>query len=163
MEICLFGGDFSSSSWEQMQLQPPSKLAIIWANPKSPAAPNPNLKACSLGSLHSNIHNRRCFTYKTHSIIIIIHSYKQKIGFLLSKVQFKFNLYLVLSYIGFDPKQPGNNIHRHHQQANQHTHQLHGTIDERDIKRKGSGRGKGNETIYGLLRTRVVVFFFFQV
>ena len=59
----MLGGDFSSSSLEQMQLKPPNKLAIMWANPSSPAAPSPNLKACSLGSLHSNIHRRKCFTY----------------------------------------------------------------------------------------------------
>lgn len=61
-ESCLLGGDFWISSWEQMQLQPPSRLAIMWANPSSPAAPNPSLKACSLGSLHSNIHSRSCLT-----------------------------------------------------------------------------------------------------
>ncbi|KAF7823099.1 STOREKEEPER protein-like [Senna tora] len=56
-ESCLLGGAFASSSWEQMQLQPPSKLARTCARPKSAAAPNPSRKASWLGSLHSNIHN----------------------------------------------------------------------------------------------------------
>lgn len=62
IESCLLGEVFWSSSWEQRQLQPPSKLAITWARDKSIAAPNPSMKALWLGSLHSNIHNLKCLT-----------------------------------------------------------------------------------------------------
>lgn len=62
VEICVLEEAFSNSCWEQMQLQPPSILAIAWARPKSTAATNPNMKAWWLGSLHSNIHTLKCFT-----------------------------------------------------------------------------------------------------
>lgn len=61
-ESCLLGEAFWSSSWEQMQLQPPSKFAMTWARPRSVAAAKPSLKAWLLGSLHSNINSLRCFT-----------------------------------------------------------------------------------------------------
>lgn len=122
MEICLLGGDFSSSSLEQMQLKPPNKLAIMWANPSSPAAPSPNLKACSLGSLHSNIHRRKCFTYTITTLQSSNHHHSTH-GYALFS-----NEYLVLCNISFDGEQASHNIHSYNQQTNQHANQLHGIL-----------------------------------
>jgi len=43
-------------SLDQTQMQPPSKLAIIWARDKRIRAASPNWKAWWLGYLQSNIH-----------------------------------------------------------------------------------------------------------
>jgi hypothetical protein len=61
-DSCLWGEALWSSSWEQMHMHPPRKLAITWARTRIPAAANPSLKASSLGSLHSNIQSLRCLT-----------------------------------------------------------------------------------------------------
>lgn len=66
---CLPREAFWTSSWLQTA-HPLSKLAKTWAAIKSTMAANPSLYASWLGSLHSNNHNLKCFSYpsiQTHT------------------------------------------------------------------------------------------------
>ena len=95
-ESCLLEEAFSNSCWEQTQLQPPNKLAIICDSPNSTAAPNPNMNASWLGCLHSNIHTFKCLTCfvqnKTSTIGVLhrhlaINYFKtKKITYIVSKM-----------------------------------------------------------------------------
>lgn len=59
--ICLSADACSNSSLEQMQVQPPSRLAMAWANARSVAAASPSLNAWCTGALHSKIKTLKYF------------------------------------------------------------------------------------------------------
>lgn len=62
IDSCLLGDAFLMSSVAQT-LQPPRRLARTWAIARRHAAATPSTNASWLGSLHSNNHNRRCFSW----------------------------------------------------------------------------------------------------
>ena len=122
-----------------MHMHPPSKLAITWASPRTPAAANPSLKASWLGSLHSSIQSLKCLTcnknematMSTHICVCIWLLYIRYKHVL--EVWYKDDLYikknmlwlgltcLVLCNISLDAKNTSYYIHGNNQQTNKYT------------------------------------------